>query len=257
MEVLPERSEDDKLPSADFATAGCITLLFFFSMCFFVKLFPFEFSFAQAQAGIFFASEKESPGENEALALDMPSPPSYKLLAPPIIEKNPEIPVIEIPVFKGKKGEKDYHPIINKTARRNDIEPALIKAIVMAESGFDPRAVSERGAAGLMQLMPETAESLGVVNRFNPEQNIRGGVKYFKQLIEKLNGDIELALAAYNAGLGPVLKYKGIPPYEATQYYVRKVLRYYEHYKKQEETQAGLDRKNGRDSKHSEKVEEA
>jgi soluble lytic murein transglycosylase-like protein len=122
------------------------------------------------------------------------------------------------------------------------MDHALIKAMVMAESGFDPSAVSSKGAVGLMQLMPGTAESLGVVNRFNPEQNVRGGVRYIKKLIKRLDGDLKLAIAAYNSGLAPVLRHKGIPPYKATRIYVHKVLHYYEYYRNQPDVQARQDK---------------
>ncbi|MBW2192825.1 MAG: lytic transglycosylase domain-containing protein, partial [Deltaproteobacteria bacterium] len=114
-----------------------------------------------------------------------------------------------------------------------ELYPALIKAIIMAESGYNPRAISKKGAKGLMQLMPRTAEALGVEDSFNPEQNIRGGVKYFKQLVNQFQGDVTLALAAYNAGSKNVRKYQGIPPYKSTQYYIEKVFKYYQIYKNQ------------------------
>ncbi|MDM8515563.1 lytic transglycosylase domain-containing protein [Desulfobacterales bacterium HSG16] len=124
-----------------------------------------------------------------------------------------------------------YHTIILAAAKRYDVEPAIIKAIILAESDFNPRAVSNRGAKGLMQLMPGTAGELGVKNIYSPEQNIKGGVKYFKTLLNSFDGEIRLALAAYNAGSGKVRKYNGVPPYKATRYYIKKVMIYYQHYK--------------------------
>lgn len=124
-----------------------------------------------------------------------------------------------------------YHTIILAAAKRYDVEPAIIKAIILAESDFNPRAVSNRGAKGLMQLMPGTAGELGVKNLYSPEQNIKGGVKYFKTLLNSFDGEIRLALAAYNAGSGKVRKYNGVPPYKATRYYIKKVMIYYQHYK--------------------------
>ena len=131
------------------------------------------------------------------------------------------------------KGESLFHPIIVKVANEYEVDPALIKAIIMAESGYNPKAISKRGAAGLMQLMPRTAEALGVEDIFDPEHNINGGVMYFKRLTELFEGDIKLALAAYNAGVRKVKMYRGIPPFKATRYYIKKVFKYYEHYRQQ------------------------
>ena len=103
----------------------------------------------------------------------------------------------------------------------------------MAESGYNPRAISKAGAKGLMQLMPNTAQALGVEDVFNPQQNISGGVRYFKQLMNRFNGDFKLALAAYNAGSKAVRQYKGVPPFKETQHYIKKVFEYYQLYKNQ------------------------
>lgn len=132
-----------------------------------------------------------------------------------------------------KTKHKLFNPIIMEVAGRHEMDPALIKAIIMAESGHNPKAVSKRGAKGLMQLMPVTAKSLGVVDVFDPEHNIKAGVVYFKKLLNQFNGDVKLALAAYNAGSRKVRKYKGIPPFRATRIYIRKVFKYYELYKGQ------------------------
>ena len=124
-----------------------------------------------------------------------------------------------------------FDSIIRQAASRYQVDPYLVKAIIMAESSYNPKAVSKKGAKGLMQLMPKTAKALGVEDSFNPEHNINAGVKYFKQLLNQFSGDVKLALAAYNAGSKRVKKYKGIPPYKATQYYVKKVFEYHEHYR--------------------------
>ncbi len=131
-----------------------------------------------------------------------------------------------------------YQAIIHKVAHRYKINPALVKAIIMAESGYDPRAVSHRGAQGLMQLMPETADMLGVSDSFDPEHNITAGVRYFRQLIDRFDGDPTLALAAYNAGPSNVRRHQGIPPYQTTRRYVKKVLAYYDCYRQASQGQS-------------------
>lgn len=124
------------------------------------------------------------------------------------------------------KGPTDIFETIESIAKSQGMDPNLVKAMVKAESNFKPKAVSPKGAMGLMQLMPETAESLGVSDPFDPEDNIGGGVKFLKGLMKEFK-DPEKAIAAYNAGPGAVKRYKGIPPYEETQKYVNKVKRYY------------------------------
>jgi soluble lytic murein transglycosylase-like protein len=141
--------------------------------------------------------------------------------------------------ISGKKAERLFHPIIIQAANRYDVDPLLVKAIIMAESSYNTNAVSKVGARGLMQLMPGTARELGVVDSFNPEQNINGGVKYFKKLLNRFDGDIELALAAYNAGSRYVRQYQGVPPFKATQYYIKKVCTYYDTYKTKTSLNAG------------------
>lgn len=137
--------------------------------------------------------------------------------------------------------ERRYYPIVLKNSKQYDVDPLLVKAIIMAESGFNPNAVSQVGAQGLMQLMPGTARALGVIDAFNPEQNIHGGVKYIKKLMDRFNGDVELALAAYNAGSRNVRKFRGIPPYPETKKYIRKVNSLLSNYKKVESVSGKCD----------------
>ena len=121
--------------------------------------------------------------------------------------------------------------LITKYAGKNGLDEDFVKAVINQESGFNPNATSHCGAMGLMQLMPATAQGLGVVDAYNPEQNIEGGTKYLKGLMDRFGGDKSLALAAYNAGPNAVKKYNGIPPYAETQNYVKKVLSKYDTYK--------------------------
>lgn len=125
-----------------------------------------------------------------------------------------------------------YADIINRAAEEYNLDPALLAAVIKQESGGNPNAVSPVGAQGLMQLMPATARSLGVQNPHNPEENIMGGAKYLRQLLDKFNGDVKLALAAYNAGPGAVERYGGVPPFPETQNYVKRVMENYQQMKK-------------------------
>jgi soluble lytic murein transglycosylase-like protein len=120
-----------------------------------------------------------------------------------------------------------YGSIITDAARRHEIDPLLVSAVINQESGFQPRAVSKVGAMGLMQLMPETAKSLGVTDPFNPQQNVEAGTTLLRGLLDRYHGQLDLALAAYNAGPAAVDKYGGVPPYPETQAYVRNVMASY------------------------------
>lgn len=124
------------------------------------------------------------------------------------------------------KNPEEFEPIINSCALQYGVDKSLIKAVIHAESGYNPNAVSSKGARGLMQLMPKTAQGLKVSNTFDPEENIRGGVRYLRFLLDTCKGDVSMALAAYNAGLSKVAQYGGIPPYDETRNYVSKVLSY-------------------------------
>ncbi|HVP80471.1 MAG TPA: lytic transglycosylase domain-containing protein [Thermodesulfobacteriota bacterium] len=123
-----------------------------------------------------------------------------------------------------------YDPIIRKTSERYGVDHALVKAVIKAESNFDPQAISRAGAKGLMQIMPGTAKILGVNDSFHPADNIEGGVRHLRYLLNLFNGDLQLALAAYNAGEEAVFRYEGLPPYQETQAYVQRVLQYFQKY---------------------------
>lgn len=122
------------------------------------------------------------------------------------------------------RNPQEFEHLITAASAKYGVSASLIRAVIQAESGYNPQAVSRAGAGGLMQLMPGTARQLKVADRFDPGQNVDGGVRYLKFLLDTFKGDVSLALAAYNAGLSNVAKYGGIPPFEETRTYVSRVL---------------------------------
>ncbi|MDJ0802886.1 MAG: lytic transglycosylase domain-containing protein [Desulfobacterales bacterium] len=135
------------------------------------------------------------------------------------------------PRFRASPATKKFDGLIQDAARRYGVDFSLLKAIIRAESSFDPQAISRKGARGLMQIMPQNFQSLDIQDPFDPKQNIMGGTRYFRSLLDRYQGKVALTLAAYNAGPTAVDRYRRIPPYAETQDYVEKVLRYYKHYK--------------------------
>jgi soluble lytic murein transglycosylase-like protein len=125
----------------------------------------------------------------------------------------------------GAAGVPGIAETVDRIARQNQLSPRLVHSVIQAESNYDPNAVSPKGAQGLMQLIPATARRFGVANVFDPADNIQGGARYLKHLLELYKGDEALALAAYNAGEGAVSRYGGVPPFPETQGYVAKVRR--------------------------------
>jgi len=170
------------------------------------------------------------PGERETDEAEAPAPKSPP---PPPSQAEGAPPCKTTALKKAGQAKKPFDSIILQAARRHKVDPALVRAIIMTESEYNPRAVSKKGARGLMQLMPRTARVLGVKDIFNPEENIHAGVKHFKYLLERFDGRIKLAVAAYHAGSSNVAKYNGVPPLRATRHYVKKVIGYYEIYKKE------------------------
>ena len=190
------------------------------------------------------SSKKEPPNqaaakESQQLSEKSPPEPSFRpvllktLVAYGSDELSPSEEREQRERTEDSLSELPFHNIILEAAVTYQVDPALIKAVIMAESGYNPRAVSPRGARGLMQLMPRTAKSLGVKDSFDPFHNINGGVKYLRKLLDRFNGDVALALAAYNAGSRYVRKYKGVPPFKATRLYIKKVIKYLDIYRKE------------------------
>ncbi|OGW43341.1 MAG: hypothetical protein A2132_06420 [Nitrospirae bacterium RBG_16_43_11] len=155
---------------------------------------------------------------------NVPTDPQYSMIIPP-----------KEPKQTGRKGyqnsrQGEFNKLITDKSYQYGLDPALVKAVIAVESDFNPRAVSEKGAMGLMQLMPLTAKDLGVSNTFDPAANVDGGTRYLRYLLDSFNWDIELALAAYHAGKARVERNFGIPPIPATHAYVKKVKSTYSRY---------------------------
>lgn len=160
---------------------------------------------------------------------DAPTDKRFKIFMRDIKKDKRLRTAFKLPGFARNPAE--FEPIINSCSREFGVDSSLIKAVIHAESGYNPTAVSPKGAQGLMQLMPKTAQGLKVADSFNPQDNIRGGVRYLRFLLDTFKGNESLAVAAYNCGLNNVAKYGGIPPYPETQTYVAKVLSYRNNYR--------------------------
>jgi hypothetical protein len=149
------------------------------------------------------------------------------------VERDGVLYVFNVPpagFWAGGAGSANLHygPPIDEMAERYQVPATLVAAVIRAESNFDPRAISPKGARGLMQLMPATAARLGVRDVFDPRENVQGGVRYLRDLITQYAGDVRLAVAAYNAGPEPVTRWRAVPPYPETQSYVARVMRLFE-----------------------------
>ncbi|BBO69177.1 hypothetical protein DSCA_31070 [Desulfosarcina alkanivorans] len=171
----------------------------------------------------------QSPGPLDLLPEPEPVSPVIEVALTDTTRILPEITVTQDAVVPNES--IPFHGIIVRAAGRYEVDPDLIRAIILAESGYNPNAESKKGARGLMQLMPSTARAMGVQDAYDPAENIDGGVRYFKSLLDRFDGDVQLALAAYNAGSRHVRNYEGIPPFKATQRYIKKVLHFHEKFK--------------------------
>ena len=160
---------------------------------------------------------------------DAPTDKRYKVIMRDLRKDRKLRTAFKLPGYARNPAE--FEPIISSCSREFGVDSSLVKAVIHAESGYNPSAVSPKGAQGLMQLMPKTAQGLKVADSLNPSDNIRGGVRYLRFLLDTFKGNESLALAAYNAGLNSVAKYGGIPPYQETQSYVAKVLSYRNNYR--------------------------
>jgi soluble lytic murein transglycosylase-like protein len=186
---------------------GCVFILWLLTWVFFPPLADADIYMYRDNSGVMHFS-------------NVPTTPRYRLY------------VREAPRYSGMSASSSrYDHLILDASRRHGISFPLIKAIIRAESSFNPRAVSKKGAMGLMQLMPESARSLNVRDPFNPQENIMAGSQYFRQLMDRYKGKLALSLSAYNAGPRVVDRYMSIPPIAETERYVEKVLGFYRLYK--------------------------
>jgi Rod binding domain-containing protein len=167
------------------------------------------------------AKSRPAPKPSAPATADTPKVEPVPKKAEP--SKKPSLPAVR-PKMTPDAVLETYGPTIEEASRKYSLDPTLVYSVIIAESGGNPNAVSPRGAKGLMQLMDGTAEQMGVADSLNPQQNIHGGAKYLRQLLDKYNGDLRRTLAAYNAGPGAVDKHKGVPPYAETRRYVDKVM---------------------------------
>lgn len=162
---------------------------------------------------------------------NVPTDSRYRILirAP---RRKPTLATRGMPRWKGHKDGARIERLVAKAARSQNIDQALLRAVITAESGYDPQAVSSQGAVGLMQLMPETARRYGVTDRYDPVENIHAGARYLHDLMRRFHGDVSLVLAAYNAGEDAVAHYGNrIPPYPETRHYVPRVMDLYRRYR--------------------------
>lgn len=176
---------------------------------------------------------KCTQADGTPLFTNVPEDPRCRLHMKLNKEQSPAAAILETRfarrMAKADRSRFDQH--VQAAAREHGVDAALIHAVISAESGYNPLARSPKGARGLMQLIPETAERYGVKNPLDPRQNIDGGTRYLKDLIGMFGNDLRLAIAAYNAGEGAVIRYGNVPPYQETLAYVPKVLAYYRRYR--------------------------
>jgi Transglycosylase SLT domain len=172
---------------------------------------------------------RSSRAPSEAAPSSLPARPAWPALPPPS-EPASEVPLeatAQPPSFEPAQPEDRLDQIVREAAERNNMDPALVRAVISTESGWNPNAISPKGAVGLMQLIPETAQRYGVSNSFDPAQNVEGGTEYLKDLLAHYNGNLPKSLAAYNAGERMVDLRGGVPAIPETQRYVRKVTNAY------------------------------
>jgi soluble lytic murein transglycosylase-like protein len=194
--------------------AGCRTCQLMYPLTLFMLLTCFSWQSARADIYVYIDSQGVMHFTNT------PTSDNYKLY----MREPPKQPKSWLKVG-------DYDDVIAEAARRHGLSFSLLKALIHVESYFDPRAVSKKGAMGLCQIMPENLIALNISDPFDPWENIMGGARYLKAMMERFNGQLPLALAAYNAGPTTVERYNDIPPYQETQQYVQKVMKYFHIYK--------------------------
>ncbi len=174
--------------------------------------------------------------------------PAPQANAAPATAAQPQLPAARVasaPAARAHTPQKSTEQIVCEASKRQGVDSDFIHSVIQQESSGNPRAVSRAGARGLMQLMPGTAAQLGVADSFSPEQNVHGGTRYLRELLERYHGDAIKALAAYNAGPGAVDRYRGVPPYRETRLYVQRIVRQYNRKKQSSDADQAAKRKSG------------
>lgn len=213
-------------PCGSFLTAWVLLCLLIFPVLCGAEIYQY----VDREGVIHFTNVPTQPNYKKISSLPLASYAFKRTTAAKLYSLRSDVPLRSFLAACNPRNQNSYDPHIRLACLRYGLDTNLVKAVIRAESAFDPGAISPKGAMGLMQLMPGTSRDLGVLNPFDPYENIDGGARYLKALLNRFNNDIVLAVAAYNAGPESVQKYGGVPPYDETQVYLQRVMDFYTRY---------------------------